>query len=290
MNTGPIYRPSLSYRLFQIVNGLIMLALVLTMLLPFANTLALSFSTPRNSMQPGIVLWPNPVSIAGYEVLFKQVDIMRPLLNNTYVAVVGTLLHVTLSAITAYALVRRPFPGRRLFILVLLVTMMIPMENIMIPIYVVYKDLGLLNTLNAIVVSGAVSGFSVLLLKNFFEGIPIELAESAEIDGANDLRIFLQIFVPLSLAGLATVTLFQFVSKWNNFFEAVLFLSDTSKYTLQIALKNLIINSDITSTTDSVSKNAQMAGVVISVLPLIILYPFLQRFFSAGITLGAVKE
>ncbi len=203
-------------------------------------------------MQPGIVLWPNPISLSGYETLFKQIDIIRPLLNNTYVAVVGTLLHVMLAAITAYALVRRPFPGRRFFILLLLVTMMIPMENIMIPIYVVYKDLGLLNTLNSIVLSGAVSGFSVLLLKNFFEGIPGELAESAEIDGANDLRIFAQIFLPLSLAGLATVTLFQFVSKWNNFFEAVLFLSDTSKYTLQIALKNLIINSDITSTTDSV--------------------------------------
>ncbi|MBP6439968.1 MAG: carbohydrate ABC transporter permease [Caldilineaceae bacterium] len=290
MAQGPVFRPSRSYRIFQALNSIFMLALLLTMLVPFVNTLALSFSTPRNSMQPGIVLWPDPFSLSGYEVLFKQIDIWRPLLNNTYVAVVGTLLHVMLSAITAYALVRRPFPGRRIFVFLLLVTMMIPMENIMIPIYVVYKDLGLLNTLNAIVVSGAVSGFSVLLLKNFFEGIPVELAESAEIDGATDLRVFAQIFLPLSLAGLATVTLFQFVSKWNNFFEAVLFLSDTSKYTLQIALKSLIINSDITSTTDAVVKNTQMAGVVVSVLPLIILYPFLQRFFTSGITLGAVKE
>lgn len=290
MLQGPIYRPSRSYRLFQFVNALIMLVLVLTMLLPLANTLALSFSTPRNSMQPGVVLWPNPFSLAGYEVLFQQINILRPLLNNLYVTLLGTLLHVTLSALTAYTLVRRPFPGRRLFVLLLLATMMIPLENIMIPIYIVYKDLRLLNTLNAIVISGAVSGFSVLLLKNFFEGIPVELAESAEIDGANDLRVFAQIFLPLSLAGLATVTLFQFVSKWNNFFEAVLFLSDTSKYTLQIALKSLIINSDITSTTDAIVKNTQMAGVIVSVLPLIILYPFLQRFFTSGITLGAVKE
>ncbi len=290
MSEGLTFRPSRSYRVFQVINGVIMVALVLTMVMPFVNTLALSFSTPLNSMQPGIVLWPNPFSLSGYEVLFKQIDIVRPLLNNTYVAVAGTLLHVLLSALTAYALVRRPFPGRRLFVFLLLATMMIPLENIMIPIYVVYKELGLLNTLNAIVISGAVSGFSVLLLKNFFAGIPVELAESAEIDGANDLRVFAQIYLPLSLAGLATVTLFQFVGKWNNFFEAVLFISDTSKYTLQIALKSLIINSDITSTTDAVVKNTQMAGVIVSVLPLLILYPFLQRFFTSGITLGAVKE
>lgn len=283
-------RVSRGYRVFQVFNWLIMLLLVATMLLPFINTLALSFSTPRNSMQPGIVLWPNPFSLSGYEALFKGINITRPLINNTYVAIVGTILHVGLSAITAYALVRRPFPGRRLFIIMLLVTMMVPMENIMIPLYVVYRELGLLNTLTAIIVSGAVSGFSVLLLKNFFEGIPGELAESAEIDGANDLRVFWNIYLPLATAGLATVTLFQFVSRWNNFFEAVLFLTDTSKYTLQIALKNLIINSDVTSTTDSIAKNAQMAGVVISVIPLIIIYPILQRFFSEGITLGAVKE
>jgi putative aldouronate transport system permease protein len=290
MSLGPTFRPSRSYRVFQWLNAIVMIGLTATMLVPFINTLALSFSTPRNSMQPGIVLWPNPFSLSGYEVLFKQIDILRPLLNNTYVAVMGTLVHVLLSALTAYTLVRRPFPGRRIFVVLLLATMMIPLENIMIPIYIVYKELHLLNTLNAIVLSGAVSGFSVLLLKNFFEGIPVELAESAEIDGASDLRVFAQISLPLSLAGLATVTLFQFVSKWNNFFEAVLFLSDTSKYTLQIALKSLIVNSDITSTTDAVVKNTQMAGVVVSVIPLIILYPFLQRFFTSGITLGAVKE
>jgi putative aldouronate transport system permease protein len=283
-------RPSRGYRIFQVINWVIMALLIATMLLPFLNTLALSLSTPRNSMTPGILLWPNPISFSGYTTLFRAVNITQPLLNNTYVAVVGTLLHVTLSAITAYALVRRPFPGRRIFIFLLLVTLMVPMENIMIPLYIVYRDFGLLNTLNAIVISGAVSGFSVLLLKNFFEGIPVELAESAEIDGANDLNIFGNIYLPLATAGLATVTLFQFVSRWNNFFEAVLFLTDTAKYTLQIALKNLIIDSDVTSTTDSISKNAQMAGVIISVLPLIILYPILQRFFAEGITLGAVKE
>jgi putative aldouronate transport system permease protein len=290
MLQGPKYRISRTYQLFRILNMLLMVALVVTMLVPFVNTLALSFSTPLHSMQSGVVLWPDPISLSGYAILFQRINIAQPLINNTYVAVVGTLLHVFLSALTAYALVRRPFPGRRLLVVLLLGTMVVPLENIMIPVYIVYKDLHLLNTLNAIVVSGAVSGFSVLLLRNFFASVPVELAESAEIDGATDLRIFGQIYLPLSLAGLATVTLFQFVSKWNNFFEAVLFISDASKFTLQVALKSLIINSDITSTTDSVSKNTQMAGVVISVIPLIVLYPFLQRFFTSGITLGAVKE
>ena len=246
--------------------------------------------SPRARLFPAVACAGAENALPGHELPCTPIDVWRPLFNNSYVDAVNTLLLVMLSDITPHRMVRRSVPARRIFVFLLLVTMMIPMENIMIPIYVVYKDLGLLNTLNAIVVSGAVSGFSVLLLKNFFEGIPVELAESAEIDGATDLRVFAQIFLPLSLAGLATVTLFQFVSKWNNFFEAVLFLSDTSKYTLQIALKSLIINSDITSTTDAVVKNTQMAGVVVSVLPLIILYPFLQRFFTSGITLGAVKE
>ena len=130
MSLGPTFRPSRSYRVFQWLNVIVMIGLTATMLVPFINTLALSFSTPRNSMQPGIVLWPNPFSLSGYEVLFKQIDILHPLLNNTYVAVMGTLLHVLLSALTAYTLVRRPFPGRRIFVILLMVFLKDPMQQV----------------------------------------------------------------------------------------------------------------------------------------------------------------
>lgn len=276
--------------LWLVAKWTLLVALIATMLLPLLNTLALSFSTPRGSMQPRIVLWPDPFSIDGYETLFQRINIMRPLINNTYVTVVNTLVHVFIAALAGYSLSRRPFPGRTLIIGFILITMMIPFEGIMIPSYLVYRDLGLINKLTAVIMAGLVSGFSILLLKNFFDGVPRALAESAELDGANDWVIFSRIYLPVSLAGVVTVTLFQFVSKWNHFLDAVLFLNDTRKYTLQVALKNLIIDSDITSTTDSVSKNAQMAGVVISVLPLVLLYIFLQRYFMAGVFSGAVKE
>jgi putative aldouronate transport system permease protein len=135
-----------------------------------------------------------------------------------------------------------------------------------------------------------VSAYTVLILQSFFAKIPRSLEEAALMDGATEFTIFRTVYLPLSKAGIATVTLFQFVGKWNNFMESVIFLNDPSKYTLQVALKNLIISSDITSTTDSVSKNTQMAGVVITIIPLIIVYVFLQRYFITGLTAGAVKE
>lgn len=277
-------------KVFLIANGLLMIIMILVTVVPFLNTLAISFSTAKGSMEPGNKLIPDPFSISGYQILFERIAIWRPLWNNIMVTISGTLIHVAISAITGYALTVRDFPGKRFFILFLMITMMIPMQNVMIPVYLMFRRVHLINTLLSIVVYGLVSAYSVLLLKNFFESIPKSLSESAYIDGANELTVFFRIYLPLSTAGLSTVTLFQFVGKWNHFMEAVLFINDPKKYTLQVALKNLIIHSDITSTTDSISKNTQMAGVVISIIPLILIYPYLQRYFISGIMLGSVKE
>ena len=188
-----------------------------------------------------------------------------------------------------YVLVREKFKGKVLLVALCTIPMMIPFQMIIIPVYVTMRRLGLIDTLMALILTGAISTFSILLMKNYFEGIPRSLEESALVDGATDLIIFFKIYLPLATPGLATIGIFEFVNRWNQFLPAVLFINSTEKYTLQIALRSLVVNQELTSTTQSVANNAQMAGIVVSVLPLIIVYVFAQKYFIKGIMTGAIK-
>jgi putative aldouronate transport system permease protein len=281
---------SWSGRFFDAVNIAFLLLLVATMFIPFMNTFALAFSTNFASMQPAIVLWPKEFSIEGFSTVWNRMQLYLPFSNNVIVTVVGTIGHVFLCAMAGYVLVQPRLPGKKLMISLILVTMMVPGEAIMIPLYVVNKELGLLNTLSALIISGLVSGFSVLLMRNFFQTVPLEMSESARMDGAGDIRIFFTMYLPLAKAGIATVTLFEFVSKWNQFTPALLYINNHAKYTLQIALKSLIIDTDATSSNFIITTNVRMAGIVIALLPLVIIYPFVQKYFVKGIMVGANKE
>ncbi|CAG7642353.1 L-arabinose transport system permease protein AraQ [Paenibacillus solanacearum] len=277
-------------RVFDTVNGLFLLFLIATMIIPFINTFALAFSTNFASMQPGIVLWPKEFSVEGFSTVWNRMQLYLPFTNNVIVTVAGTIGHVVLCAMAGYVLVQPLLPGKKAMVSLILLTMMVPGEAIMIPLYVVNKELHLLNTLYALIISGLVSGFSVLLMRNFFLSIPMEMSESARMDGAGDLRIFFRIYLPLASAGLATVTLFEFVSRWNQFTPALLYISDHAKYTLQIALKSLIVDTDSTSSNFIITTNVRMAGIVIALLPLMLIYPYVQKYFVKGIMVGANKE
>lgn len=281
---------SLPGRLFDRFNFLFLLLLVLTMIIPFINTLALAFSSNFASMQPGIVLWPKEFSLEGFSTVWNRMKLYLPFTNNVIVTVVGTVGHVFLSSMAGYVLIQKGLPGKKWMLSAILLTMMIPSEAIMIPLYIVNQDLGLLNTLSSLILSGFVSGFSVMLMRNFFLSVPYEMSESARIDGAGDHRIFFTMYLPLARAGLATVTLFEFVSRWNQFTPAVLYINDSSKYTLQIALKSLIVDTDSTSSNFMITTNVRMAGIVIALLPLIIIYPYVQKYFVKGMFVGANKE
>lgn len=281
---------SLPGRLFDMINVLFLLLLVLTMVIPFINTLALAFSSNFASMQPGIVLWPKEFSLEGFSTVWNRMKLYLPFTNNVIVTVVGTLGHVFLSSMAGYVLIQKGLPGKKWMLSAILLTMMIPSEAIMIPLYIVNQDLGLLNTLSSLILSGFVSGFSVILMRNFFLSVPYEMSESARIDGAGDPRIFFTMYLPLASAGLATVMLFEFVSRWNQFTPAVLYINDSSKYTLQIALKSLIVDTDSTSSNFMITTNVRMAGIVIALLPLIIIYPYVQKYFVKGMFVGANKE
>jgi len=264
--------------------------LMLMMVVPFLNVLAVAFSAPLASMEHGIVLWPREFSVDGFRTVWVNLDLQRAFINSVIVTAAGTFFHVTLCCFAAYVLIQRDLPGRALMLGFILATMAIPSELIMIPLYIVNKDLGLLNSLWALIFAGMVSGFSILLLRNFFAGVPYDLAESARIDGAGDFHIFRTIYLPLSQAGIATITLFELVSRWNQFLHVVLYINDSKKYTLQVALNSLVTENLGTSGMSMVTPNVRMAGIVIAILPLIVLYPFMQRYFVQGITLGSVKE
>lgn len=277
-------------RLFDLANLLFLVLLMLAMIIPFLNVLALSLSTGLASMQPDIVLIPKEFSLEGYSTIWASLDLWRPFMNSAIVTIAGTLLHVFLSSLAGYVLIHPQLPGKKLMISFILLTMMIPQEAILIPLYVVNREFHLINTLTVLVLSGLVSGFSILLMRNFFMVIPYEIAESGRIDGAGEFWIFFKIFMRLAAPGLATVSLFEFVGRWNMFTPPLIFINDSMKYTLQVALKSIIIDTGSVSSNYLVTTNVKMAGIVIAIIPLLTVYPFVQRFFMKGIMLGASKE
>lgn len=275
---------------FDVINTILLLILVLSMIMPVWNTLAVSLSSNMASIQPGLKLWPKDISIEGYTTVWNKVQLWRPFMNNVIVTVVGTFFHVVLASMAGYVLIQKDMPGKRFMVSFIMLTMMVPSELIMIPLYVVNKELGLINHLSALVIYGLVSGFSILLMRNYFLAISDSIAESARIDGAGEFRIFSRMYMPLAKPGLATVTLFEFVSRWNHLTSAVLYISNSAKYTLQIALRSIIMVNDSTSSSDYVTPNVRMAGIIISLIPLIIIYPYAQKYFVEGIMLGSIKE
>ncbi|MCK4516321.1 MAG: carbohydrate ABC transporter permease [Spirochaetaceae bacterium] len=260
------------------------------MLVPLINVLAVSFTTDLESFDRTIKLFPREPSTVGYEILFERVAIWRPFLNNTIVTVAGTLLHVFFASMAGYVLTKQRFVGKALLVLMVTLPMMIPFQMIIIPVFVMMRRLGLMDTLYALILIDIVATFSILLMKNYFEGIPVSLAESALMDGAKEFTIFSRIYFPLALPGIATISIFQFVSRWNQFLPAVLFINSPTKYTLQIALRSLVVSQELTSTTQQVANNTRMAGIVISIVPLIFVYVFAQKYFIKGIMIGAIKE
>src|SRR5690606_38140280 len=186
------------------VSGAMVFLLAVT-IIPLLNALALSFSSNLASVQPGIHLWPKEWSLQGYAVAWRRLELWRPFLNSLYVTAVGTFFHMFLGAMAAYTMLQRDFPARRLTVFLIFLTMSVPGEPIMVPLYIVVKSLGLLNTYTALIVSGLVSGFTILLLFNYFRTVPTSLAEAARIDGAGDFAIFTRVYLPTSKPGLAAV-------------------------------------------------------------------------------------
>lgn len=273
----------------QVLYMLVILFVVALMGLPMLNVLAVSLSTIAKSDAPGLILFPNPPTLEGYAFIWSFVNLAQPFLTTVYVSVVGTLLHVLMAALAGYILTQKDLPFRKILTSFILLTMTVPNELTMIGIYAVNKDLGLLNSYTGLIVNGMISGFSVFLMRNYFQGIPQSLAESARIDGASELTIFSKIYLRLSLPGLMTIGTLELIRRWNNINLVVTIISDMKKWTLPVVLRSILFEQTSTSGTSYIFANAKMAAVVLTAIPLVILYFFTQTFFTSGVMIGAIK-
>lgn len=274
----------------RLLSYVVLLLLAGTMIVPLWGVVATSFTTKYASLQPGIIAWPDPFSLEGYVTLFNRLSFLVPFSNTIVVTVAGTTLHVLLAALGGYVLAQENLPGRRIIAGIILLTLTIPSHVILVPLFVVFKQLHLLNTLLSLVVSNLVSAFSILLMKTYFEQVPKPLIESARIDGASTFALIRDFYAPLALPGIVTVAAFQMVYRYNMFIEPLLYINDPGLTTLQIALKAVILTESATSTNDFIAPNVMMAGIVLALVPLLILYPLMQRYLTRGLAVGGVKE
>ena len=257
----------------------------------------------NTSLKPAAEVFASPPtfvsrhwSLGAYTSLFASRPVARYFLNSLIVALGATALSVSLAALAAYGLTRFFPRGATPFVMFLLFTKMLPETLLIIPYFQLMSDLGLLNTYWALMLPNLISAFNLLVMRAFFQSLPSDIEESARIDGASEWQILWRIVLPLSKPNLATIGLFYAVAHWNGFFDAILYLSDANMQPLQVVLRsilnaaNLSQFGDISAATALPTETLQMAAVVLTTLPVLLVYPFLQRYFVAGTLLGAVKE
>lgn len=237
----------------------------------------------------GMKLLPEKFGLAGYRSIFTNPTLYRPFLVSCFTTVAGTLMGLTISTLGAYVLIQWKMPGRTLFANILLFTMIF--SGGMIPTYLVMKSLRLTNTLWVVLLMPAINVYNLVLMRNFFEGIPASLFESAEIDGCSPMKTFFLIVLPLSKAALASIGLMFAVSYWNDYTNYKLYITNENLYNFQMKLRSLIMGSDLPTAIGGATENTvKNAAVIVAILPFMILYPFCQKYFIQGVNVGAVKE
>lgn len=270
--------------------------LALAIILPFWNVIVISFSSNAAYVESPFSLWPKEFTLDNYRIIFMNGNgLIRAYKNTILVAVVGTIASMATMVAAAYVF-SREFPGKRFFFLASILTMYF--SGGLIPMYLLIKNLGLLNTHTVIILMSLASVYNIIIMKNGFESVPVELQEAAMIDGANDLKIFAQVMLPLQKPLIATFSLFTVVGFWNNWYWPMLILNDADKTLLQLFLKNIIdsastLREGVAAAEDLstmiFSMGIQMASVLCVILPIMVIYPFLQKYFVKGMLVGSVK-
>jgi len=283
--------PSWPMRAFK---GLVLLVFCAVVILPFVGVISTSVAPNKQINESGgLVLLPESIDLTAYRSLFAGGVVTQALLISVFVTVVGTLLSLTVSCLLAYALSRPSFVAGRPILLVVLFSMLFSPG--IIPTYLVVKGAGLLDSIWALIVPTMVSAFNVVVLRAFFMNLPGELIESARMDGAGELKTFGYVVLPLSKAVLSVIGLFYAVSYWNAFFSALLYLNDSKLWPLQLVLRTYVINDTQLGSAELGTEllppqaSIQMAILVVSIVPILLVYPFLQRHFAKGVLTGAVK-
>ncbi|MBS6194591.1 MAG: carbohydrate ABC transporter permease [Clostridiales bacterium] len=273
----------------KLLANVILVVIVLLMALPMWNVIVVSTSSKLSASQSGVKLWWDEFSMDGFAYVFQVTKLLRPFLNSLFVTTVATVIQVILSSFAGYVLIQKDLPFKGAITSFIMLTMMIPGDLTLISVYQLNKQLGLLNSYTGLIVNGLISGFSILLMRNYFDTVPYSMAEAARIDGAGEVRIFLKMFMPTALPGLATVFFMEYVGKWNSIMLPATLVTDQDKYTMPLMLKAMIQNDSSTSGTAIAPENAVMATIVISTIPLLMIYIFAQQYLLEGMNLGAEK-
>ena len=267
-------------------------------LYPFYYVLIGSFANTQASATYSPYLYPHVFDLTGYQMIIGDIYFFKSLMTTLFVTAVGTSLNMVISVMTAYVLSRKRLLGRKQLIVLITFTMLF--SGGLIPTYLVVSNLGLINSIWAMIFPGMISTYYVIIMKNYFSGLPQSLEDAAKIDGANDLKVLYKIYLPISKPFMATFALFYAVERWNEWWNAYLYISDKNIKPLQIYLRDILVNFSNQLSTQAQSvvnsqgkvyvQSVQMATIVITMLPIMCLYPFLQKYFVKGVMIGAIKE
>jgi putative aldouronate transport system permease protein len=289
-----MYDNTPSARIGQYVLCTVLFLISVLTIIPIIHVVGSSFSTPEALIQSRFMLIPTEFSLDAYKYLFSTSTFFNGLRISLLITIGGTFLKMLITLMFAYALAHRGLPGRKIMNWAILITLVFNAG--MIPNFINVMNLGLRNSLWALILPAAIDPFNLIIIRSFIQSIPEEIEESAKLDGANEVRILFSIIVPLSMASIATFSLFYAVAIWNSYFDAIMYISDPLKYPLQVLLRQIVFMSGNIGDTSSMDaalyippRTIRMAVITAATLPILIVYPFVQKYFTKGVMLGSVK-
>ncbi|WP_129662832.1 carbohydrate ABC transporter permease [Phytoactinopolyspora endophytica] len=293
ISRGRRSRTTAGRRVFHVINAIVLGGFTLICLLPFLNVIGSSFATPGELTSRAFIIIPETFSTDAYRYIFSTPTIARAMGVSVFVTAVGTFISLVLTSLMAYGLSKPGLPGRRVLNFLVIFTMLF--SGGMIPTFLVVDAVGLIDSLWALILPVSINAFNFVIMRNFFQGIPDSLEEAARIDGCSDFGVFWRIVLPLSTASIATIGLFYAVAYWNTYQHAILYINDSEKWPIQVLLRQIVIVSSGLNADANVvdivppAQSVRMAVIVVATLPMLLLYPFIQRYFVKGALLGSVK-
>jgi putative aldouronate transport system permease protein len=297
MNSKSKIKQTKGDRTILIINNIMLSIIVTCILVPLLYVFLSSFLEPNVLIRKGLALSANDWSLEGYRRLLTDGTIMRGFLNSIIYSAGFTIVTVAVSILAGYTLSVNGLVGKKIFMIFFLITMFF--SGGLIPTYFVIRDLGMLNTIWAIIIPGAVNVWFIILARTYFKAIPNELKEAARIDGASDFRIFISIILPLCKPIIFVLALYAFIGQWNSYFDAMIYLDNRDLYPLQLVLRSILIQNevqpgmiaDIQARNEimRISEMIRYSSIVVASLPLLIMYPFFQKYFEKGVMVGSLK-
>ena len=276
-----------SRNLFNVVNTLFLILVAALILLPLWMVVVTSLSSDEAVLDKSYILLPTTIDFKSYIQIFNS-GYVDALLNSLIVMISAAIVSMALTVTLGYALSQKKLLWRGFFINFVLITMVL--DSGIIPFYIVVNKLGMIDSYSSLIIPSAVSTYNLLLVRNYMSSIPKSIMESARLDGCSEFRILIKIVLPISLPIIAAITLFYAVTHWNQYLYVIMFINDTRKYTIQVLLRQLIYQSESAISSTMALNNFKMAVMIMTMLPVLVLYPFIQRYFISGIMLGSIKE